>query len=111
MSYEEQIKEILDESKESILAQTKEALKQKIVSSLDWSLGNEISKIVKEVIENELKDEIQKTVLDAKQDILNSIQPLFVSVGAEVAKAMKDKVVKTLNDSWKADKVIKSLFE
>lgn len=110
-NYEEQIKQILEESQHDIIAQTKEAFKQKIMSSLDWNLSNSISKVIKETVENELKDDIQKAVLDSKQEVLDAIQPIFASIGAELAKAMQDKVVKVMADGWKAEKIIKSFFE
>jgi SLT domain-containing protein len=111
MTYENQIEEILKESKNELIIQTKNALKEKIMSSMDWQLSNQISNIVKEFIEQNLKDDIQKAVLDSKQEIINSITPIFASVGAELAKAMQTKVVKVMSDGWKADKIIKSLFE
>ena len=110
MNYEEEIKQILEESKEEIKEQTKQALKQKIIDTLNWSLSDEIGDIVKEVIDDELKDEIKNTVLESKQQIINEIKPVFITIGAELAKKLETKITENIQSSWKSDKIIKDLF-
>jgi uncharacterized FAD-dependent dehydrogenase len=54
LTFEEQVKNILEESKNDIVEQTKAAVKEKIIYSLNWNLGNEISTYVKKYIEEYL---------------------------------------------------------
>ncbi len=110
LTFEEQVKNILEESKNDIVEQTKAAVKEKIIYSLNWNLGNEISTYVKKYIEEYLKDDIEKAVIESKSEILESIKPIFSTVGAEVAKAMQKKVVDTMSTSYKADQVLRNLL-
>ena len=110
LTFEEQVRSILEESRKDIVEQTKTAVKEKIISSLNWNLGNEISTYVKKYIDECLKEDIQRAVLDSKSDILEAIKPIFATVGAEVAAALQKKVVDTMANSWKADQVLKNLL-
>jgi len=110
MDYQEQIVKILEESKNEIEQKTKEALKEKIISSLDWSLGNEIAQIVKKVVAEEMQEDIKREVLNCKQDLLNSIKPVFVQIGAKVAESMQKKVEENFSSSWKENDIIKKIL-
>jgi hypothetical protein len=110
VEYEKQIKEILDASKEDIVRQTKEALKEKIMSAIDWQITSLISEAVKVCLKESLEEEIKQAVMDSKQEVINSIAPIFASAGAELAKAMQKKIVETFSDSWKANQIFKQMF-
>ena len=110
MDYQEQIAKILEESKSEIEQKTKEALKERIISSLNWSLGSEISEIVKKVVAEEMAEDIKKEVLNCKQDLLDSIKPVFVQVGAKVAESMQKKVEENFSSSWKENDIIKKII-
>lgn len=110
MDYQEQIAKILEESKSEIEQKTKEALKEKIISSLNWSLGNEISEIVKKVVKEEMEEDIKNEVINCKQDILDAIKPVFVQIGALVATNMQLKVEDSFKNSWKSDDIIKKIL-
>lgn len=109
-SYEEQIKDIIRDSREEIQRKTQEALKQKIIDSISWSLGSIISEIVKETIETELKEEIQKEVINCKSELIKQIKPTFSNAGAKLAMSMEQKLEETFTSSYKANNIIKELF-
>lgn len=111
INFEESIKEILDKDKDFIKEEVNKQLKQRIIDGLAWHMQDEVTEIVKEFFETDLKDEVLATLKDHKGEILDQIKQASINISAEVAKAMTKKAVENLTSSYKSNSIIKSLFE
>lgn len=110
MDYKEEIKKILEESREDIKVSIKEKIKEKIIDNLSWTLDDEIKKTIEDVVETELSDEIKKIVVESKQEILNGIKPALAQIGADIAMELEKKAKENLMNSWTSREIAKQLF-
>jgi len=106
------IRSILENSKDTITANIKEALKKQITDQLGWTMREHISKVTNEFVEAELKDEIKKVLVEAKPEILESIKGSFIKIGAAVATSMYETAAKNLAvGSYHAKDIFKKLID
>ena len=85
---EDQIKKILEESKTEIQNTVVNKLKEDIINNYYWSLRDNISTVVKEFFDEEIKDEMKKLLKDNKQLFVEQLQSGIVESAAGIAKKM-----------------------
>ena len=107
----EQINEILEAAKPSII----EGFKQEIKSSISWNVKNEAAKIVSEETAKWVKEhivpEIIKQLIESKEGLIavsGKLAPLMVE---GLVSAMANEFKKKMENSWDRTKVFEAIFK
>lgn len=109
---EELIREILNQSKDTITANVQEQIKKSIIDNLSWSLREHISKVTNEFVEKEMKEEIQQALIDHKPIIIEALKGAFTKIGAAVAQAMFETASKNLAvGSYHVKDIVKKILD
>lgn len=109
---EDDLKEFLDENKESI----KNAVRAKMIESLladhRWEISAEISKVVEDFVSTEIVPEVRKYLADNKGPILQAAIAGAAEIGDTLAKAIVTRTAERLKaDSYQFRSVMKALFD
>jgi len=110
MSIEAEVKQIIENSHEDIVATVKEQLKQNIIDSLTYNFRADVSQIVSDYLKDSMADDIKKMLDDEKENMLNEIQKSCITIAAEVGKAMVETASKNLSSSYNSSDIIKKIF-
>lgn len=109
---EDQIKEILSQSKDSIAESIKEKLSCDLHNSIAFKARNELEKATQDFVQDHIVPEIVKMLLDSKEEIISEIQKGIIGVAGEVAKAMVATSSKKLaGDGYYAKKILQQIFD
>jgi F420-0:gamma-glutamyl ligase len=106
---EDQIKKILEESKTEIQNTIVNKLKEDIINNYYWSLRDNVSTVVKEFFDEEIKDEMKKLLKDNKQLFIEQLQSGVVESAAGIAKKMVEVSTENLT-GYKGKDIITKMF-
>lgn len=105
------VAQIIESSKEEIKTKVLEQTKETLARQISWSLESEIKEHVGIFVKEEILPELQASLLEQKQVILQGVADGLSQVGVELSKALIAKAVENLGSSWKAGDIAKKLFD
>lgn len=109
---EDDLKEFLEENKESIKAAVKAKMIESLLADHRWEITGTIGEIVQEFVAAEIAPEVKKYLADHKGSILQAAVVGAADIGNTLAQAMVAHTAKNLTeDSWKFRQVMKALFD
>ena len=106
---EENIKKILEESKDEIQSTVIAKLKEDIINHYYWSLRENIQTVVREFFEEEIKDNMKELLSKNKGLFIEQLQAGIVESAAGIAKKMVEVSTENLT-GYKGKDVIAKLF-
>ena len=104
------IEEAIKDNGEQIKKAAMDALKERIVSQLTWSLGDVITPVVKTFFTDELEAEIATALMESKPVIMDQLRSHIVTCAAEIGVKMQEILVKNLT-GYRGNDIIKRMFE
>lgn len=106
------IRQILEEQRPYIMDRVKEDLKKQVISSLTYAAQNAISSAASKFVEEEMKDDLQKLVIELKGTLLEEIRGQMPKIASEFGAMLLKTATKNFQaDSWKTQEMIKKIFE
>lgn len=106
---EDEIRKILENSKEDIQKTVVTKLKEDIINNYYWSLRDNINSIVKEFFEEDLKDDLKAILKDNKELFIQQLQDGIVESASGIAKKMVEVSTENLT-GYKGKDIITKLF-
>lgn len=107
----EAISAIVNANSERIRSEIVESIIGQMKQQAGWEAESSIKKIVKEVIETEMQEDIKKIILAQKDAVLAAVQQAAIGIGAEIASILIQSARDNLAKSWTRSKVFKDLFD
>lgn len=109
---EEDLKEFLDDNRESIQRAVKEKMIDRLLADHNWQITGEIREVVKEFVSNEIVPEIKKYLADQKGPILKAALVGASEIGEALSKAVAERAAKNIaTDSYQFRQVMEALFK
>lgn len=109
LTYED-IQKALINSKEDILKDVIDNLKERMVHDIKYSSNDAVEKAIKEFIDKEIVPEIKKTLNANKETLLIEMNRAAITVGTEVAKMIVTKSTTNLT-GYRGNEILKKLME
>jgi len=112
MMTEAELKEFLDANKADIQQAVKAKMIDRLLSTHQWEISGQITKIVQDFVSEEIAPEVKKFLADQKGPIIAAACAGAAEIGDTLAKAMIAHTAKNLDaESYKFRGVMKALFE
>jgi len=114
---EELVSEQLVASREEIIKNGIDGVKESIKNEISWKIGNVISKEVEkmfeeEVVKNKLAEEVGKVKILFVESFSNELLKVMPSISSEMAKSIQKRAIKNLTeDSYSMREVYKKIFD
>ncbi len=107
---EEEIKNALAKSKQSIINAVVEHLKERLIHDIKYASNDAVEKEIKSFIDTEIVPETRKNLQENKAVILQQLNQAAVTIGAEVAKTLVSKAVTNMT-GYRGTEILKKLVE
>lgn len=101
----------IENHRDELVAHMVEETKQSISNQISWSLRDEISKLVKNFIADEMAPQIKSALTESKPAILLAVTKMSEELSEELAKAMLAEAKENLQQSYKRAEILKKLFD
>ena len=112
MDTEKLVADVLKNSQNDIKEKVKELIKENVTHSFYYAIKSQIDEMVTEFITTEMKDEIHTMLKDAKPALIEEMKKGFITVGAELSKALTAQALANLEiGSYKSKDIIKKIFD
>lgn len=104
------IEELLVESRAGIVTALTESVKQSLQWQVQQELAAQLKPIVTKFVTEEIAPELQNHLIGAKSEILAACVNEVSGVSLAVAKALMERIVKNLGDTYSANKIIEAML-
>jgi hypothetical protein len=106
----EEIMAVLENHREELVAHMVEETKTEITRKINWTLAEEVNKIVKDFITTEIAPEIKAQLVENKPAILKAIAVMTEQFSMDLTEALLAQARENLNQSWKRNEIMKAMF-
>jgi hypothetical protein len=109
---EEDLKEFLDENRESIQRAVKEKMIEGLLAQNRWEISGQIAAVVQEFVKDEIVPEVKKYLADQKGPILAAAIAGAAAVGETLSKAIVERTAKRLApDNYEFRQIMEAIFK
>lgn len=104
------IEAAIKENEAQIKKAAADALRERIVSQLTWSLGDTITPLVKKFFTDELEADVSQALMESKPVIMEQLRSSIAACAAEIGVKMQETLTKNLT-GYRGGDIIKKMFE
>jgi len=104
--------EIIEASKEKLKDAVIESTIEELKKSLSWRISNDAEEIVKKFMNEEIKPEIEKKLIERKLEIIASLDTGLAEIGKGFAEKVKSLVTEKISkmSDYEIREIIKATF-
>jgi len=106
---EQELQEFLEANKADIQAEVRRRMIDKLVSTHQWAISEQVAKTVNEFVAKEIVPEIVTYLAGEKGAILEACKAASIEIGNTLTKTMAEKAAKNIDGYYFRD-VIQKLF-
>ncbi len=111
MLSDEKLKEILEGAEGEITKYLIDEAKKSVADKINYELQDELSKIVKDFIENELAPDIRTALMNNKPVIMKSVVKMSNKMADALSEKLLADLVENLGSSYTRGQIWKALFD
>ena len=111
MFTEEEIAKILDDAKDELRANLVEDMKNQMKSSVEYTLGAELRKVVAEYVKDEIVPDLKARLIDDKPIILKAAINSANEVGEILSKALVEDMKEKLGKDYTRRNILNAIWK
>jgi hypothetical protein len=106
----EEIMEQMEKHREELVAHMVEEVKKSISYKVEWTVKEEVAKLVTEFVKTEVADEIRSQLTESKPAIMKAVSVFAETLSAELVEGMLAQARENLKNSYRRSEMLKQLF-